>query len=524
MTYPKKLTALLLALMMLLPVLGGCGQKEETPLTVTAVLSEVCAVPDPAMVTTDTEKTVVCHLYDNLMKLWPDSEGNVAAASAVAKRVETEDNDDGTVTYTFTLRSDAKWSDGKAVTAGDFVYAWRRLVDPKTKSPNASLLDMVSGYADARKGEGKKLAVTAPDDTTLQVVLAHPCPYFLHVVCTAAATMPVREDSTLTNGAYRVAEQTADELRLTAAADYYDASRIRAAELRLVLCDGAEAALTRCGEDDWDVAPGLAAGQDEGAQPAYYAETGVLLINRLAKKLTDPALHQAMSLVIDRHAAAQACGADCVAADGLIPVGICNTQGEDFRTASGALIDTVAEDYEKNCQTARELLAQAGFDAAALKALGKVTLRYEQSQQALAEELQTVWQQKLGLTVTLLPETAEALQSDLQKGEFTMALTAVRGDRNDAVGYLNTWRSGNSGNWANVHSAAYDTLLRMANVTTHAEARDAYLGDAERLLVEDGSVMPLYFTARYVRTNHGMQGLLGDGQGVYCFAAMHPAA
>lgn len=116
----RRAAALLLALLLVL-TMAGCGS--EKTLTLTAAMPEVPATLDPAMVTTDTEKTVVLHLYENLMKL---SSGGSRAVAGQASSYEKTDNGDGTETYTFRLRSSLTWSDGTPLTAADFVYAWQR--------------------------------------------------------------------------------------------------------------------------------------------------------------------------------------------------------------------------------------------------------------------------------------------------------------------------------------------------------------------------------------------------------------
>ena len=475
------------------------------------------------MVTTDAERTVVGHLYENLMKLWPDAEGGVSAIYGMAKSSRVEENDDGTVTYVFTLRNDITWSDGQSVTAQDFVYAWQRLVDPETNSPNAALLNMVAGYAAARKGDVEKLQVTAPDENTLQVVLSNRCPYFLSAVCTAAATMPVREDISLTNGAYRVTAQTNDTLTAKAVDDYYDSRRIGPRELRFDFCPTPGAAAARCQRGSWDVVLGLTETQDEHAVREPYPEVGVLVVNQMAQSMASESLRQAMSMVIDRNAMAQVLGSSYAPADGLIPSGIPTTQGEDFRTATGPVVDIVADDYEKTCAIAREMMTEAGFEASALAKLGTVTLRYENTpaQRQAAQLLQSTWQKELGLTVTLAEQTAEEMDKALEKGEITLALTTVNCDRRDAAGYLDTWRSGGSENYANFHSSAYDMLLRVSDASQSDEARDAYLKDAERLLLEKGNVVPLYFTTRLHQVDSTLTGLFGDGMGIYCLSALH---
>lgn len=98
-------------------------------------------------------QTILNHLYENLMRLEKDENGQITAVSGAAKNVDVKENADGTVTYTFRLRG-GKWSDGVEVKAGDFVYAWQRLADPATASVYAPLLSIVSGYEQARRLRG----------------------------------------------------------------------------------------------------------------------------------------------------------------------------------------------------------------------------------------------------------------------------------------------------------------------------------------------------------------------------------
>ena len=136
MRIKTQVIALCLALLTLLTVLAGCGQNTRSMVLRVGLVGQ-STVPDPAMVTTDSEKIVVSHLYENLMKLTPDGEGGTQVTGGQARSYHCQDELDGTQTYTFTLRGDLTWSDGQPVTARDFVYAWQRLADPDTKSPNA---------------------------------------------------------------------------------------------------------------------------------------------------------------------------------------------------------------------------------------------------------------------------------------------------------------------------------------------------------------------------------------------------
>lgn len=270
----RRAAALLLALLLVL-TMAGCGSEKTQ--TLTAAMPEVPATLDPAMVTTDTEKTVVLHLYENLMKL---SSGGSRAVAGQASSYEKTDNGDGTETYTFRLRSSLTWSDGTPLTAADFVYAWQRLADPATGSPNASLLRMVAGYDRVRAGEGaENLAVSAPDERTFVVTLSGHCPYFAESVCVAPETMPARADAVqsvlpVTNGAYEVSSWEDGQLIAVQRRAYYDSRRLGAQSLTFLFETDADARQQLFEDGKADFLLGLTEQAVERRSDSWSAEPG----------------------------------------------------------------------------------------------------------------------------------------------------------------------------------------------------------------------------------------------------------
>lgn len=524
MKYWKRAVALLLALCMTAALLTACGESSTDEDKRTVVMVGSVTTVDPAQATTSAERTVVLHLFDNLYRLTAD--GVIPAA---AQSYQSEDNEDGTQTYTFRLRSDAKWSDGSAVTAEDFVYAWRRLVSPDTASPNADILSMVSGYEDAHAGDTEALAVSAEDEHTLTVTLAAPCSYFVDAVCTAAATMPVKQSaveggtdwtagrsSFVGNGPYRRTGDWSDGsfVSLLKQTEHYDARRTLPDRIEILLKSAEETAKAA---GTVDVAIG-AAGED--GLTAGDPTVGVLLINQMATNMEKVSLRQAMSLVIDRNAVSQAMGTNYTAAEGLVPYGIRTTEGGEFRTVNGAAIDNDPDTYADRCAQATELLNDAGLSRSeARAALGTITLlcRETAAQTALARQLQQVWRDKLGLSVTVQAADEEEFTQLLSTGEFTLALTELTALYNDAAAYLDPWRSGDARNYALIYMNAYDILMRVAAASTSAEARDAYLKDAEGLLLDCANIIPLYGRCQPYQIRDGLLGVCGDGMGAWYF-------
>lgn len=535
----KRPVAALLAAVLLLGLLTGCHRENGVSFRV--AMGSVPATLDPALAATDEEKTVVSHLFENLMKLQSDGSGGTTAVNGVARSYQCDTTAEGQETYTFKLRSSAAWSDGTKVTAQDFVYAWKRLVDPATGSKNARILDMVAGYSAARTGEDA-LQVSAPDDETFVVVLSGRCPYFIDSVCTAAATLPVQSaeaaqenwsmspDTLVTNGPYTVASWENDTMLLQQTDGYYDARRLGPESISFRFTADAKTANSLFEKGDADFVLGLTdeavAKKMDSWMPDYYPETSVVLLNQLSDLTSNENVRRAMGLVIDRNAIAELLGSRThLAAEGLVTWGIRSTTGGQFRDF-GSAVDNDSENYEKNCQTAQELMEEAGYTATKLKSLTPVIMLYESDGTAdsLALLLQKTWKEKLGLSVTLKGVSSEEITQALERGEYTLAALRVTSDRNDATGFLNRWRMGEEDNYANFTSSAYDMLLRVAAVSASQEARDAYLEDAERLLIEKGNVIPMYCSTRSWSLSESFTGVFGDGLGRYFFTGVHKAS
>ena len=324
------------------------------------------------------------------------------------------------------------------------------------------------------------------------VTLSTMCPYFVDAVCTAAATMPVQQKAVeggegwsasrtwfVGNGPYRRTGDWSDSLfaTLVKQEDHYNARQVRADRIEIRFKSAAEAA------KDAGTADAVIGAAGEDGTYGGSSTVGVLLINQMATNMDRTELRQAMSLVID-------CEADT---------------------------------YTDRCSQALELMTQAGLRRPeALISLGTVTLLYRNTpaQTALAQRLQKVWQEKLGLSVTLQGEDAETYQQLLSSGAFTLALTELDALYNDASAYLDLWRSGDTRNYALIYMNAYNILMRVAAASTSAEARDAYLKDAEWLLLDTANVIPLYEKEQAYALRGDVTGVVSDGMGAWYFGAL----
>ena len=349
---------------------------------------------DPIYATETADQTVLVHLYENLMRKTGDGSGGTTVTNGAAKSVSTEENADGTVTWTFKLRK-AEWSDGRAVRAGDFVFAWQRLADPANDSPSASLLSVVAGYDAVREtGDVSLLQVTAEDDSTLVVVLNGKFDWFLTEVCTAPATMPLRQDllqeetaaadgetaeaaaepaeaapwwndltGLVTNGPYQVSGYEAGEALTLEASETYRNSFSGPQTLTFRFAETAEAGqdLYDAGEVDFlGILPAeqlTALIEAESRTLARELSVQAVVFNCAQDTLMDARVRRALTLTADRSAAAEAAGATAYAAEGLIPPGVPGSGEQDFRTDGGVLLDNDPAHRDELAEEARGLLA-----------------------------------------------------------------------------------------------------------------------------------------------------------------------
>ena len=334
-------------------------------------------------------------------------------------------------------------------------------------------------------------------------------------------------DTLVTNGPYTVASWENNTMLLQQTSGYHDARRLGPESIGFRFTADVKTANSLFEQVDVDFVLGLTdeavAKKIDSWMPDYYPETSVVLLNQLSDLTSNENVRRAMGLVIDRNAIAELLGSRThLAAEGLVTRGIRSTTGGQFRDF-GPAVDNDSENYEKNCQTAQELMKEAGYTATKLASLAPVIMLYESdgTTDSLALLLQKTWREKLGLSVTLKGVSGAEITQALERGEYTLAALRVTSDRNDATGFLNRWRMGEEDNYANFTSSAYDMLLRVAAVSASQEARDAYLEDAERLLLEQGNVIPLYCSTRSWSLSESFTGVFGDGLGRYFFTGVH---
>lgn len=583
----KRIAALLLSLLLLF---SACGQdggqtpepEEETPVSLTVCTGGSQDTLDPARSTAPGGETVLYHLFENLMRWSDGGQGWAAVSPGQAERYTVETDYAGNASYTFTLRQDAVWSDGRPVTAADFVTAWRRLADPANESPHRELMACVSGYDQVQEtGDAGLLAVSAPDERTFVVSLNGSCSYFLEEICTGAYTMPVREDlaaksgwgasaaDTVTNGAYTIAEWDGGLVRLERSETYYNAAAIGPEELRFVSAASPAADYQRFTDGEFDLTTSLPDSAlrelaDAGTWTPEPVTAGYgVLLNTAAPPFDDPDVRLAFRLAIDAQAVVDALGDPAVRpAVGLIPYGVGDygqrpaveeTEEEpalcwDFRTHSleKVTVPTISN-YEDDCRQAKQLMAQAGY--ANGNGFPAVEYLYVKSggNDAVAQALRQMWQEKLGVAVVLrgvsqkaydaavapAPDTDGADAEDTaepsgggeeKNSSFTMAAQSFPAPYSDAAALLEFWRGGNPDNPTGYQSDALDLLLETARTAAVPDVRDALLHDAEAVLLTEAPVIPICYQGGAYLFSGKWSGLYRAPDGVYFLFNIQPAS
>ena len=546
----KRMAAMGLCLALAAGTLAGCGGGSAPGLALRLSIGQEAGSYDPIRAETAEAETVIVHLYENLLRKAPDTSGGTTLASGVAKKYDMEENYDGTVTYTFHLRQ-AKWSDGQTVTAGDFVYAWQRLADPVTNSPSASLLSAVAGYDEVRSsGDVSKLQVSAEGELTFVVTLLGKCDWFLEDVCTDPATMPLRQDNLqtlkeeaiqenlqaeergetgtrnwasdptrlVTNGPYTASRSEEGELILTRSETYVGGVS-GPEELRFLFHDSPEAAWETYAAGEADFVSPLPRAEIEAKAESDWAgaalsQTTVLLFNTQGEVFPDVQARKAFSLAIDRQALSDLTALVSRPAEGLVPYGVPDENGEDFRTQGGNLVGESGT--EEALAEANALLGESGYGSSAVP-----RFVYEDTEEnaALADALWKAWMKGLKVRLERVPLSADELREALSAGDYDIALTDIRGNALDAESFLDLWRGDSPENVAGYENGAYDTLLKVIRSASDEKARQGCLHDAEALLLDDCPVAPLLFTASAWEAREGLVGILRDGRGFFSFAS-----
>ena len=488
-----------LSFLVLCGLLAACGpQKPRADLVF--IQSAEPETIDPALAADHVSLRIAFALFEGLCRY--DEDGQPQPGMAERWDVSPDGK-----TYLFHLRDGVKWTDGRAVTAQDFVRSWRRVLDPATGSDYSNLLHIIRGakaFAEGQNTDPASIAVRAVDARTLEVQLENPTPYFIDL-CAFSTFAPVPPDvlerhgtawmkpaNIVCNGSYTLEDWRIDDhIRLKRNPGYWDAANVPMATIEVKPVPDAITTLNAFHTGQCDlmmdkgmVPPSLA--DEIKKQPWFH--TGPLLgtwfirINTTKPPFTDPRVRQAFALAVDKQRIVQnITKLGEPAADSLTPPGT----GHQYQPPPGLPHDVAR---------AQQLLAEAGFPGGKGFPLVEYLYIPQPIERNIAVELQAMWQKNLGVTVNLKTQEQKIWLSSMRSLDYHLCRSSWIGDYNDPGTFLEMFLSDSGNNRTGWKNPDFDALIADAAREPDPAKRNTLFQQAEKRLIHDESVvLPVYF-------------------------------
>ncbi|HPE88668.1 MAG TPA: peptide ABC transporter substrate-binding protein [Spirochaetales bacterium] len=429
-------------------------------------------------------------LYEGLFSYDPQSLDPVRAqAEAFEKSADGK-------TWTFTIRSDARWADGTPVTAGDFVESWLYLLSPRTRAEYAVFFDIIKGAKAYRTGKSRSpesVGLRAPDDRTLVVELVSPAAYFTRLLCHSAfvpvhaslrGTRTWAPEAVVGNGPYAIEAMDEGSMLLRRNPDYWDAGNVAVGAIRVLFLDSEEDATRRYdeGEIQWltDMADLDALVSTDSVQFAPMFATGYYFWNSSRRPWNDARLRRALAL--------------------LVPWDRIRTEDNYYAPTSSLVLPFAG--YEspagidgRDEEEAMRLLAQAGHPGGeSLPALRFVYYESETHEANLAV-IEEAWG-AVGVRVERVRVPSGETIRDYRQEGYELSFTSWIGDFADPAAFLLMWTADSGLNEGGYRSREYDALMARS-MEEDGKARLATLAQAEAKLLSDAPLLPLYHSVSF---------------------------
>ncbi|MCG8433667.1 MAG: peptide ABC transporter substrate-binding protein [Gammaproteobacteria bacterium] len=446
---------------------------------------------------------IIRDLYEGLTREGP--RGEVLPGAAERWQV----SDDGK-TYTFFIREDARWSNGEAVTAHDFVAGFRRTVDPATGSHFATGLRMIRNVAEILSGDmpPEKMGVTALDDRRLRMTLNSPTPYLLqllHHPSNYPVYMPsieehgdrfTRPGNNVSNGAYSISDWVVNS-HITAKRNefYWNSANVRIDEVYYHVIEDENSELNRFRAGELDTTRSIPVARyewlrenmPEEVRVTPYLSTYFYGVNSEREPFKDNReLRQALSMAIDRDVIAEkVMGVGEVPAYGWVPPGIENYTSQVFSYKDLPRTERIAQ--------AKQLYRQAGYSE---ENPLEVEIRFNTSEnhRRIAIAVASMWKEYLGVEVELVNEEWKVFLQNRKQGKITEVYrSGWVGDYNDAYTFAEVMYSKHGTNDFGYDNPVYDALLNSIANETDMQERRRLLEQAERIVLTDHPIIPIYF-------------------------------
>lgn len=479
-------------------VLAGCGKPSERA-DLTFINGAEPESLDPAIITGQPEGRIARAIFQGLTLI--DKSGKPQPGVA-----ESWDISEDGKTYTFHLRPDAKWSDGKPVTAHDFVRSWERTLTPATGSSYNYQLYYIRNaqpFAEGKLDDFSKVGVRALDDRTLEVELENPTPFFVDL-CAFPTLFPVRVDliervgddwikpkHIITNGPFLLeAWRINDRIKLRKNPHYWNRDSVALETIDIFPIAKANVAFNfyASGGADLVMDKGLAppALLDElkkrdDFHAAPFLGSYFLRFKCVDGPFADPRVRKAFSLAVDKQRIVdKVTRAGETPAGSLVPPGL-----EGYDPPEGPAFDP---------EKAKALLAEAGYPDGKGFPLTRYLYSEGELNEAIAVELQSMWQQTLGVKVSLARQEWKVYLNSIDSLDYDIARSSWVGDYPDPNTFLDMFVTGGGNNRTGWSDPEYDRLISDATREADPSKRAKILQRAEEILVPEQAVIcPIYF-------------------------------
>lgn len=480
---------------------------------------------DPALATDSTSGAIIKNVFEGLTAM--NNDGEILPAAAESWEV----SEDG-LTYTFKLREGNTWSNGDPVTASDFEYAWKRVLNPETASQYASILYVLEGAEAYNSGEGEAdaVGVTAVDEATLEVKLANPTSYFLEL--TAFYTyMPVHQatveadadwaldasDAYVTNGPFSLTEWAHSSHYVLVKSDsYWDAESVSldTVNVQIIEAESTANAEFQAGGIDYLGAPYSTVSLDaidlyranDELNVAPYAAIYWYKLNTTDEVMSNVNIRKALALAVDRQALV-----DNVTKGGQLPaLGLVPPTSAGFEEDRGYMADADFELAKEYLATGLEELGLADPSELTIN----ISINTSEAHSTIAQFIQEGWAQNLGINAEIDNTEWQVYLDRLNVLDFQVARMGWIADFNDASSFLDMYRTADSGNndtgWENEE---FKALIDQAAAEQDVDARTDLLVQAEAIMMDEMPVIPLYYYTNLFVIHDHVENMAPDALG-----------
>ncbi|EOQ33443.1 MULTISPECIES: peptide ABC transporter substrate-binding protein [Bacillus] len=505
----KKSHLMVMALVTTL-LLTACNNKANKSDTEAKkqVLNVTVSEEIPSLDTAKTMDGTSAHVMQNIFEGLYVLDDQDQPIPAVAKSFQR--SEDGKK-YTFDLRKDAKWSNGDSVTANDFMFAWKRAINAETTSQYASMLFYVKNAKEINKGTMPldALGVKVINDYKLEVELEQPIPYFLQLLA-LPIYLPQHESflkeqgknyalepsNLIYNGPFVLEKwKHEQEFQLKKNATYWDQKKVKLDEINFQIVKDTMTVVNLYEAGDLDRVPINSQFVDKykGNKELHMSsDPGIAMLrfNEKNNALANKKVRQSISFALNKEDfVAHFINNGAKPASGLVPAGHVNEEtGKDFRKENGDLSSYDLQNAKKIWEEAKKEL---GVEQVNLE-----FLTFEQDNaKRMAEYIKGDLEKHLqGLTIQIKQQPFKQKLQLEQTGDYDISMANWGPDFKDPISYLELFTTGNPNNKMNYSNLHYDELIKRAksDLVLNQKKRWEALQEAERILLEDAAVAPLY--------------------------------